>query len=131
MAGFNRAKEAHGFYPGRGTPAAVVVAAAAATTPPPRLPDPTTSTPPPHLLPSPAWLLQYRELFDTPVERLLALRDALVEQMEAGLAGKVRPRHCPSPLLPALPGLCTCHLTCLGAFKLTVSGAASCRRAAS
>ena len=38
----------------------------------------------------PARLLQYRELFNTPVERLHALRDALVEQMEAGLAGKVR-----------------------------------------
>lgn len=35
-----------------------------------------------------AILAEYRELFDTPVERLLALRDALVEQMEAGLDGK-------------------------------------------
>lgn len=38
----------------------------------------------------PSCPLQYRELFDTPVERLHALRDALVEQMEAGLAGRVR-----------------------------------------
>lgn len=34
--------------------------------------------------------LQYRELFNVPVDRLCAIRDALVEQMEAGLAGKVR-----------------------------------------
>ncbi|KAL4854923.1 Hexokinase-1 [Chlorella vulgaris] len=32
--------------------------------------------------------LQYRELFNTPVLRLHALRDAVVEQMEAGLAGQ-------------------------------------------
>lgn len=106
MAGFDRAKEAHGCYPGRGTPAAVVAAVAAATSPP-RLPQP-------HLPPSPAWLLQYRELFDTPVERLLALRDALVEQMEAGLDGKVRPRHRPSPLLRLAWPVCVLNAAVYG-----------------
>ena len=47
-----------------------------------------TSPPPPLSLALP--LLQYRQLFNTPVERLHALRDALVEQLEAGLANKVR-----------------------------------------
>ena len=53
--------------------------------PPPPPGAALTSTPA-----NPAALAQYRELFDTPVERLHALRDALVEQMEAGLAGQVR-----------------------------------------
>ncbi|KAL4458290.1 hypothetical protein ABPG75_013155 [Micractinium tetrahymenae] len=31
---------------------------------------------------------EYRQLFNTPTDRLLALRDALVQQLEAGLAGQ-------------------------------------------
>lgn len=53
--------------------------------PPRRSPIPPhpTSTPPPP---------QYRELLSPSVERLHALRDALLEQMEAGLQGRVRPQ---------------------------------------
>ena len=49
--------------------------------------------------------LQYRELFNTPVPRLHAVRDALVEQMEAGLrcqvaAGSQWAARCPLRQLP-------------------------------
>lgn len=61
--------------------------------PPARLAPPSPSLPPTRMLPLSrrpnAVAAQYRELFNTPVERLLELRDALAEQMEAGLEGKV------------------------------------------
>jgi hypothetical protein len=54
--------------------------------------------------------LQYRELFNTPVLRLHALRDAVVEQMEAGLAGQVG-TLLPSPSLAWILLACTPQAT--------------------